>query len=266
MKKENRGSSSGAMVQPKALNKLEYLTQKELGLNISEKMHNEYGEDYQNKPADEASCYSSFIKLCGTIPQIGCCLLAPFGKGPVVVVPTGYIGLLTEFGRLVEKVPPGLSTINPCSQKITLVDLRVKILDIPPQPLLTKDNVTLDIDAYVEYQIICPELATYKVENYVNLIYLLTQGVLKTIIAERTLNELLMNRDEVDEEITRIIDQKTSQYGISVISIELQEIQLPEAMMRTMATAAESKKEAEAKLIHAKGNLDSAKIFGLAAS
>ena len=172
-------------------------------------MHNEYGPEYENKPADEASCYSGFIKSCGRIPQVGCCILAPFGRGPVIQIPTGYIGLLTEFGRVIQKIPPGLSTINPCSQKMVLVDLRVQILDIPPQPLLTKDNVTLNIDAYVEYQILCPELAVYKVENYINLIYLLTQGVLKTIIAERTLSEILMNRDEVDNEITRIIDEKT---------------------------------------------------------
>lgn len=146
-----------------------------------------------------------------------------------------------------------------------LVNLMTQLIDIEPQKLLTKDNVTIKVDAYVSYNIRCPELAVYKVGNYDQLIRLQTQGVLKSVVAERNLSELLINRQEVEKSLTTIIDQKTDPYGINVISIETKGIQLPANMERAMATVAESKKEAEAKVIDAEGNLQSAKIFRKAA-
>jgi regulator of protease activity HflC (stomatin/prohibitin superfamily) len=132
-----------------------------------------------------------------------------------------------------------------------MVDLRTVILNIPAQQLLTKDNVSVLVDAFVTYKIVIPELAIFKVENYQNMVSYMTQGVMKTIVAERTLSELLVNRNDVEKAITGIIDDKTDPYGIKVISIETRSINLPQNMERAMATVAESKKESEAKVIDA---------------
>lgn len=172
---------------------------------------------------------------------------------------------MTEFGRVIEKLEPGLHTINQCSQKVYLISIMTQLIDIPPQQLLTKDSVSIRVDAYVTFKIRCPELATYKVANYLTLIKLQTQGVLKSVVAERNLAELLVNRHEVEKALTKIIDEKTDPYGIDVLSIETKGITLPPNMERAMATVAESKKEAEAKVIDAQGNLKSAKIFRKAA-
>lgn len=240
-------------------------TMEGLGLELSNQIHNEYGRDFQEKPQDRASGYAACIKCCGTIPKILCCICAACDCGPVKRIPTGKMGLLIEFGRLIRKLEPGLHSFNQCSQEILLVDLRTKILNIQPQMLLTKDSVTVQVDAFVTYKIVVPELATFKVENYTALVSYMTQGVMKTIVAERTLSELLVKRDEIEKAITSDIDAKTDPYGIKVISIETRSINLPQNMERAMATVAESKKESEAKVIDAQGSLESAKIFRQAA-
>jgi len=239
--------------------------QKNLGLKLSKQIHNEYGDDFHNNQTDRASGYASFIKCCGVIPKYACCVCAPCGCGPVRKIPTGHIGLLSEFGRVIAKLEPGLHTINNCSQELITVSLMTQVIDIPVQELLTRDNVSIRIDAYVAFRIRCPELAVYKVSNIMRLIELLTQGVLKSVVAERNLSDLLINRDEVEEAITNIIDRETDPFGIDVQNIETKNILLPEKMKVAMATVAESKKEAEAKVVDAEGSLQSAKIFKNAA-
>lgn len=235
------------------------------GLTLSKRIHNEYGQEFQKNPKDRAAGYANCIKCCGKIPKVVCCICAACDCGPVKKISTGQIGLLIEFGRLIGKLEPGLHSFNQCSQTIILVDLRTVILNIPPQQLLTKDNVSVQVDAFVTYKIVIPELAIFKVENYQNIVSYMTQGVMKTIVAERTLSELLVNRNDVEKAITGIIDDKTDPYGIKVISIETRSINLPQNMERAMATVAESKKESEAKVIDAQGSLESAKIFRKAA-
>jgi len=235
-----------------------------LGLKIHSEIHNEYGADFDGNK-DRAAGYASCIKCCGNIPKLVCCICAACDCGPVRRIPTGMIGLLSEFGRFIRKLEPGLHSFNQCAQTILVVDLKTQILNIPAQMLLTKDNVTVQVDAFVTYRLAVPELAVFKVRNYQDLVNFMTQGVMKTIVAERTLSELLVNRNEIEKAITGIIDDKTDPYGIKVISIETRSINLPTSMERAMATVAESKKESEAKVIDAKGSLESAKIFRKAA-
>lgn len=134
-------------------------------------------------------------------------------------------------------------------------------MDLNGQTLLTKDNVTVYVDAYVHYRIVVPEWAIFKVEDYYQLVKFMTSGVMKTIVAEHTLTELMVNRKNIEKKITDIIDEKTDPYGIKVIDIETQRIQLPPQMERAMAIVAESEKQSEARVIDARGNLESAKIF-----
>lgn len=232
-----------------------------LGLNIAKKLNLVYGEKYANNPQDKASSYSGFIKCCGKVPQYLCVPCAPCDCGPVRKISTGHVGLLMEFGKLVKKLPPGLHTLNNCSQKLVIADIRTKVLDIPAQNLLTKDNVTVQIDGFITYKIVCPELAYFTVQNYLGLLGSLSMGLLKTIVVERTLTELLTQRQEIQDQITREIDRQTSPFGVKVISIETQQVNLPAEMERIMAQVAVSRIESVAKVIDAKGNLDCAKCY-----
>lgn len=232
-----------------------------LGLNLASKLNQIYGPKYMNNPVDQAGQYSKFISCCGSISKVCCLPFAPCDCGPIRKINTGFIGLLMEFGRLKAKLPPGLHTINNCSQKLIIADIRVKVLDIPSQSLLTKDNVTVSIDGFITYKIVCPELAYFTVKNYLSLLGNLSMGIIKTVVVERTLTEVLTQRDEIQDFITEEIDQQTSPFGIKVISIEMQQVNLAPEMKRIMAQVAVSKIEAQAKVIDAKGNLDCAKCY-----
>ena len=146
-----------------------------------------------------------------------------------------------------------------------MVDMRIRCLNTEKQKLLTRDNVTVQIDVSVNYKIVIPEYALYKSTNYYSFLSLTVESVMKAIVAERTLSQLLVNRKEIEKSITQIMDEKLHQYGIDVLSIETQSFQLPVNMERAMATVAESEKESDAKAIKAKGNLESAKAFRQAA-
>lgn len=223
------------------------------------------GLDKGFESGSEATSYMACLEKCGN-----CCLnfqycCASCGCGPLTTINQGEIGLRMRFGKFVSKLQPGLYTYNPCTEKIIVIDLRSQVIDVGLQRLLTKDNVTVFIDAYVNYSVTEPEKARFKVINYRQLMTYFTQGVMRTIVSEHTLSELLINRKMVEKKLTEIIDAKTHAYGLKVYNIETQKIQLPANMERAMAVVAETEKQSEARLIDAKGDLQSARIFREAA-
>lgn len=236
---------------------------------LLDKNKNHYSvEENLHQPFEKgsgATIYKSCRSFCGTIIQCGLCCCSPCECGPVKTISQGYVGLKTEFGTYTGKLPPGFYSFNPCTEKIIEVDMRAKIIDVGLQSLLTKDNVTVMIDAYVNYSVVEPEKAVFKVQNYQSMMTFLTRSVMKTIVAEHTLGEMLVNRKVIEKKLTHIIDEKTHAYGLKVMNIETQRIQLPQNMERAMATVAESQKRSEARIIDAKGNLESAKVFKRAA-
>lgn len=213
----------------------------------------------------EAECYKSCLSFCGGIQRNIQCCCATCGCGPLKTIEQGNVGLKIRFGKFISKLRPGLHSFNPCTEDIIVVDIRAQVLDVGNQSLLTKDNVTVYIDAYVNYRVVSPEAAIFKVDNYEQMMKYFTQGVMKTIVAEHTLTDLLVNRKVIEHKITEIIDEKTDPFGIKVFDIETQKIELPQNMERAMATVAETEKQSEARLVDAKGNLESAKIFKEAA-
>lgn len=209
----------------------------------------------------EGGAYKCCMTLAGKINMCICCPCSACNSGPVKTIRQGYIGLKTTFGKYTEKVGPGLYTYNPCTDNFIIVDTRGQFMDLFQQILLTKDSVTVFLDAYVHYKIVVPEWAIFNASNYEQLVKFMTSGVMKTIVAEHTLSEQLENRKVIEQKITDIIDHKTEDYGIKVIDIETQRIQLPSHMERAMATVAETEKQAEARVIDARGCFESAKIF-----
>ena len=156
---------------------------------------------------EESGSYKCCLQCMGGCQRDCCVICACCGGGFYKKINEGHIGLVKETGRYVKKLGPGLHTYNPCTETITTVDLRTRMINIPPQPLLTKDNVALQIDTFCTFRIIVPELAFFKVADHVKVIILKTQGSLKAIISEHTLTEILTNRKLIEEKLCNIIDE-----------------------------------------------------------
>lgn len=233
------------------------------GLTPYPDINNTYGADYHG--TDAASMYSCYLSCCGTCCQGLCMACACCRCGPLMEIQQGNIGLVMEFGRFVSKLGPGLHTYNSCTQNIVVVDMRIQTLAIPPQDLITKDNISVRIDSFVLFKVMIPELAMYKLGDYRKFITYTTMGTMKTVIASKTLTELLSEEDEIEERIREIIDEQTDDFGIHVQAIETKRIEVSKSMVQAMATIALSEKQMEGKLVSAKGNYNSARIFREAA-
>jgi regulator of protease activity HflC (stomatin/prohibitin superfamily) len=150
------------------------------------------------------------------------------------------VGLRLEFGKIQSILKPGLHSFNPCTEKIIVIDMRTQIIDLGLQTLLTRDSVTVFVDAFVNYSVTDPIKAKFMVQDYKRLITFFAQGVMKNIIAQHTLTDILNNRLEIESQLTKLIDKQTVVYGLKVYSIETQRIQLPQSMDRAMAISAET--------------------------
>lgn len=211
--------------------------------------------------ASEASGYKACLSSAGNFCRAIQCCCAACGSGPIKTIEEGHVGLRLEFGKLKSVLKPGLHSFNPCTEKIVTVDMRINTLAVGMQTLLTKDSLTVFIEAYINYSVIDPVKAKYMVQDYQNLIGYFARGALKNVVAQHTLNEILTNRQQVEAKLTGMIDRQTIAYGLKVFSIETQKIQLPSSMDRAMAISAETQRQAEAKIIEAQGNLRSASLF-----
>lgn len=202
---------------------------------------------------------------CGSLLTMLRCLCASCNKGPTIVIQQGHIGLRISLGKFIQKIPPGIYSFNSCTEKILVVDCRTQLKPISTQILITRDNISLFVDAFVQYRIKNPEYAIFKVENYEGLIDYTAQGTIKTIFAEHTLSEILEKRAKIENEIALIIAEKIEPFGIKIAAIETPKIRLPQQLEKAMANVAQSYKEGEAKLIGANGNFESAKLYRQAA-
>ena len=245
-----------------ALAKKDLNINKYFGLTIFPGINNIYGEDYKG---DEAEMYSCYLGCCGSVSKALCVVCATCRCGPIIEIPQGRIGLVTEFGRFVSKIGPGIHTYNSCTQQITAVDMRLQTLPIPPQDLITKDNISIKIDSFLLFKVMIPELAIFRLTEYEKFIILTTMGTMKTIISGKTLSQLLSEENEIEEEMRNIVDDQTDDFGIYVSAIEIKKIEVSRSMVSAMATIALSEKKIEGQIISAKGNYESARIFREAA-
>lgn len=158
-------------------------------------------------------------------------------------------------------VGPGMFFIIPCMDEIKVVDLRVVSIDVPPQEILTKDSVTVHVDAVVYYKIVDPMAAILNVVNYFSSTYLLASTTLRTVLGTKTLSEILLERATIAEEIKRILDIGTDPWGIEVERVEVKDCRLPPQLQRAMAQEAEADREARAKVRAAEGEQKAAKAL-----
>ncbi len=165
-------------------------------------------------------------------------------------------GVIFRLGRLVGAKGPGLFMIVPFLDRMVKVDLRVVTLDVPSQEAITRDNVTVKVNAVVYFRVLDPSAAIVKVENFKRATWLISQTTLRSVLGQSELDELLSNRDQINAELCRIIDEETEPWGIKVSMVEVKDVELPPTMQRAMAKQAEAEREKRAKLIHAAGELD----------
>ena len=167
--------------------------------------------------------------------------------------------VIFRLGRLLGIKGPGLVFIVPIIDKIIKLDLRTRVIDVPKQRVITKDNVTVDVDAVVYYRITDPEKAVVEVQRYEVATSLLAQTTLRDILGTQSLDELLSKREELNKSLQTIIDQGTDPWGIKVSAVTIRDVALPDEMMRAIAKQAEAEREKRARIIIADGEFQASK-------
>lgn len=174
-------------------------------------------------------------------------------------------GVIFRLGRFVGARGPGLFFIIPFIDRMIKVDLRTVTLDVPAQEAITRDNVTIKVNAVVYFRVMDPGAAVIQVEDYRRATWQIAQTTLRNVIGQSELDELLSHREKVNDELQRIIDEQTEPWGIKVSIVEVKDVELPQTMQRAMARQAEAEREKRAKIIHAEGEFSAAKQLGEAA-
>ncbi len=165
-------------------------------------------------------------------------------------------GVIFRLGRVMGAKGPGLFFIIPVIDKMVKVNLQTVTMDIPPQDVITKDNVTVRVNAVTYFNVIDPIKAVVNIQNYLFATSQVAQTTLRSILGQVELDELLTNRDQINDQLQQIIDELTNPWGIKVTLVEVKDVELPETMRRAMAKQAEAERERRAKVIHAQGEFE----------
>jgi regulator of protease activity HflC (stomatin/prohibitin superfamily) len=174
-------------------------------------------------------------------------------------------GVIFRLGRLIGAKGPGLFFIIPVIDRMVKVDLRVVTLDVPSQEVITKDNVTVKVNAVVFFRVVDPSSAIVQVEDFRRATWNISQTTLRNVVGQSELDDLLANREEINQKLQQIIDETTEPWGVKVSIVEIKDVELPQTMQRAMAKQAEAVREKRAKIIHADGEyLAAEKLVGAA--
>ncbi len=173
----------------------------------------------------------------------------------VKIVPEYQRGVIFRLGRLIGAKGPGLFLIIPFADRMVKVDLRVITMDVPSQEVITKDNVTVRVNAVVFLRVVDPESAVVKVLDHIRATSQISQTTLRNVLGQSELDELLSQREKLNETLQKIIDEQTDPWGVKVSAVEIKEVELAESMRRSMAAQAEAERDRRAKIIHAEGEL-----------
>ena len=167
-------------------------------------------------------------------------------------------GVIFRLGRYARTGGPGLTLLIPFIEQMRRVGLRLVTMDVPPQDVITRDNVSVKVSAVVYFRVIKPEDAVINVEDYLYATSQLAQTTLRSILGQAELDELLSARDKINEELQTILDRQTENWGIKVATVEVKHVDLPQEMQRAMARQAEAERERRAKVINAEGEFQAA--------
>jgi regulator of protease activity HflC (stomatin/prohibitin superfamily) len=176
------------------------------------------------------------------------------------------VGIIFRLGRLVGARGPGLILLIPFLERMQKVDLRVVTLDVPSQEAITQDNVTVKVNAVVYFKVVDPERAIVKVLDYMRATSLIAQTTLRSVLGQSALDQILSERDRINQKLQQIIDEQTDTWGIKVAAVEVRDVELPQSMQRAMARQAEAEREKRAKVIHAQGEFEASQQLAAAAA
>ncbi|MFQ5891439.1 MAG: slipin family protein [Candidatus Methanofastidiosia archaeon] len=164
-------------------------------------------------------------------------------------------GVILRLGRLLGKKGPGIFLIIPIIDRMMKVDLRIAVLDVPVQEVITRDNVPVRVNAVVYFRVMDPEKSIVQVQNFIQATSQISQTTLRSVIGQAHLDQLLAERDKLNTELQEIIDGATDPWGVKVSAVELKDVEIPKNMQRAMARQAEAERERRAKVINAEGEL-----------
>lgn len=180
-------------------------------------------------------------------------------------------GVVFTLGRFTSVKGPGLILLVPIVQQMVRMDLRTLVLDVPEQDVISRDNVSVRVNAVIYFRVIDPEKATIQVENYMSATSQLAQTTLRSVLGKHELDEMLAERDKLNADIQEILDAQTDAWGIKVANVEIKHVDIDESMIRAIARQAEAERERRAKIINAEGEaqaaeklLEAARILGQA--
>jgi regulator of protease activity HflC (stomatin/prohibitin superfamily) len=175
-------------------------------------------------------------------------------------------GVVFRLGKLIGAKGPGIIFLIPIVDKMVKMDLRVVTIDVAKQEIMTRDNVPATVDAVVYFRVVDPIAAVIKVENFWKATSLIAQTTLRSVLGQSPLDDLLSQRDIINQKLQEIIDKQTEPWGIKVTSVEIKEVSLPDSMKRAMAKQAEAERERRAKVVNAEGEFQSAEKMVQAAA
>ncbi|MGA2241426.1 MAG: slipin family protein [Verrucomicrobiota bacterium] len=175
-------------------------------------------------------------------------------------------GVIFRLGKLLGAKGPGLIFLIPVVDKMVRMDLRVVTIDVSKQEIMTRDNVPATVDAVVYFRVVDPMAAVVKVENFWKATSLISQTTLRSVLGQSPLDDLLSQRDIINQKLQEIIDRQTEPWGIKVTAVEVKDVALPDSMKRAMAKQAEAERERRAKIVNAEGEFQAAEKMVQAAS
>lgn len=185
-------------------------------------------------------------------------LLLPVLPFAIRIVQEYERGVIFRLGRLVGAWGPGLFLLIPIVERMVVVDLRVVTMDVPRQEAITRDNVTVKVDAVIYFRVVNPQDAVVKVADYIRATSLISQTTLRNVIGQSELDDILSRREQVNQRLQTIIDEQTEPWGIKVTAVEVRDVTLAPEMIRAIARQAEAERERRAKIIHAEGEYQAA--------
>lgn len=174
-------------------------------------------------------------------------------------------GVVFRLGRLAGARGPGLILLIPFIERMAKIDLRTVTMDIPAQEVITRDNVTVRVNAVAYFRVIDPSAAVVNVADYIRATSQIAQTTLRSVLGQSTLDDLLSQREKINQELQQIIDDQTEPWGVKVSVVEVKDVELPQSMQRAMARQAEAERDKRAKIIHAEGEYQAAAQLGEAA-
>ncbi|EHK99865.1 Band 7/SPFH [Glarea lozoyensis ATCC 20868] len=225
-----------------------------------------YAQVLQGDDTAAHGWYGSMINMLGScignLGAIPCCIVCP---NPYKNVAQGNVGLVTKFGRFYRAVDPGLVKINPLSERLTQVDVKIQIVEVPQQVCMTKDNVTLHLTSVIYYHITSPHKAAFGISNVRQALVERTQTTLRHVVGARVLQDVIERREEVAQSIGEIIEEVAMGWGVKVESMLMKDIIFSNELQDSLSMAAQSKRIGESKVIAARAEVESAKLMRQAA-